>query len=569
MRHLLENIVEYKGLEKAAELDDEMVEAILTEAAKLARDVLAPLNRTGDEFTMTCENGVVKTPPGYKEVYAQYCESGWNSVPFSPDYDGQGLPWSIAFPLQEMWQASSLSFGLCPLLTQGAVEAIDSHASEELKNIYLRKLIAGEWTGTMNLTEPQAGSDLAAVRAKAQPNDDGSYAVTGQKIFITYGEHDMAENIIHLVLARLPDAPEGVKGISLFIVPKFLVNEDGSLGTRNDVICSGIEHKLGIHASPTCTMIFGENGGATGYLVGEAHQGLKYMFTMMNNARLCVGLQGIAVSERSYQAALHYAQDRKQGKNAEGQNTTIVNHADIRRMLMTMRAYTEAARALAYEAGAHLDRSNEGNASSKARVELLTPVVKAWSTDIALEVTSLGVQVCGGMGFIEETGLAQYYRDARILPIYEGTNGIQSLDLVFRKILLDEGTAFKEWLADAREKTLSISKCPAQSVSKMSAELSAAYQALEDATMMLGKLAGDHQHDRLGGISAVYLKLFGLVAGASMLARSLSGIHDQDGNNRKEFYEEKAKTTQFYFDFILPQIYGLLPTIQNGITPEI
>jgi alkylation response protein AidB-like acyl-CoA dehydrogenase len=569
MRHLLENIVEYKNLEKSAELDDEMVEAILTEAAKLARDVLAPLNRTGDEFAMKCEDGVVKTPPGYKEAYKQYCESGWNSVPFSPDYDGQGLPWSIAFPLQEMWQASSISFGLCPLLTQGAVEAIESHGSQELKDIYLARLIAGEWTGTMNLTEPQAGSDLAAVRAKAIPNDDGSYALTGQKIYITYGEHDMAENIIHLVLARLPDAPEGVKGISLFIVPKFLVNEDGSLGARNDVICSSIEHKLGIHASPTCTMIFGENGGATGYLVGEAHQGLKYMFTMMNNARLCVGLQGIGVSERSYQAALHYAQDRKQGKDTQGQDTAIVNHSDVRRMLMTMRAYTEAARALAYEAGAHLDRGNEGNAASSARVGLLTPVVKAWSTDIALEVTSLGVQICGGMGFVEETGVAQYYRDARILPIYEGTNGIQSLDLVFRKILLNEGTAFKDWLADAREKTLAVSKCPAQSVTKMSGELNAAYDMLEDATMMLAKLAGDKQHDRIGGVAAVYLKLFGLVAGASMLARSLTGIHDQDGNNRKEFYEEKAKTTQFYFDFILPQIHGLMPTIQNGITPEI
>tara|TARA_R110002126_G_scaffold13118_4_gene56985 strand:+ start:130084 stop:131853 length:1770 start_codon:yes stop_codon:yes gene_type:complete len=573
MKHILKNIVDFNSLEKAAELDDEMVDAILHEAAKLARDVLAPLNRVGDDFPMECKGGEVITPPGFKEAYAQYCESGWNSVPFSPEFEGQGLPYTLSFPLQEMWQSANVSFSLCPLLNQGAIEAIEHHASDTLKNTYLPKMISGEWTGTMNLTEPQAGSDLAAVRTKAVPQDDGTYKITGQKIFITFGEHDFAENIIHLVLARLPDAPEGVKGISLFVVPKFNVGEDGAIGTRNDVICSGLEHKLGIHASPTCTMTFGENGGATGYVVGEENQGLKYMFTMMNMARLNVGLQGIAVSERSYQAALAYAKDRSQGKNTKGEEANIIQHADVRRMLMTMKAYTEAARALAYESAFYYDLSVEKEhkdaPAAVARVALLTPVVKAWATDISLEVTSLGVQVCGGMGFIEETGVSQHYRDARILPIYEGTNGIQALDLVFRKTVMDKGSAFNAWLKDAKDKTLAMSQCPAERVSKMSKDLSAAYDVLEKATDLILGLAKNKEHDRLGGIATTYLKLFGLVAGASMLVRCLNGIHEQDGANRKEFLEEKAETTQFYFDFLLPQIHGLLPTIENGLAPEI
>ena len=411
------------------------------------------------------------------------------------------------------------------------------------------------------------------MRTKAEPQADGTYKITGQKIYITFGEHDFSENIIHLVLARLPDAPEGVKGISLFIVPKYIVNADGSLGERNDLICSGLEHKLGIHASPTCTMTFGEKGGATGYLVGTANEGLKYMFTMMNMARLNVGLQGIAISERAYQAATAYAADRTQGKNLKGESANIIEHADVRRMLMTMKAYTEAARALAYEAAYYYDLSQQDDhkddTSAAARVALLTPVVKGWSTDISLDVTSLGVQVCGGMGFIEETGLAQYYRDARILPIYEGTNGIQAMDLVFRKTIMDKGAAFTAWLADAKEKTLSMSKCPAESASKMSKDLSAAYDLLEEATKAILHFAAQGENDRLGGIATSYLKIFGLVAGASMLVRCLGGIHDQDGDNRKEFMEEKAKTTQFYFDFLLPQIHGLIPTILNGVTPEV
>ncbi|MEC7577494.1 MAG: acyl-CoA dehydrogenase family protein, partial [Pseudomonadota bacterium] len=423
------------------------------EAAKLARDILAPLNRVGDEFPMECKDGVVITPPGFKDAYSQYCESGWNSVPFAPEYEGQGLPYTLSFPLQEMWQSANMSFSLCPLLNQGAIEAIEHHASDDVKQMFLPRMISGEWTGTMNLTEPQAGSDLSVVRTKAEPQADGMYKITGQKIYITFGEHDFSENIIHLVLARTPDAPEGVKGISLFVVPKFKLNADGSIGERNDLICSGIEHKLGIHASPTCTMTFGENGGATGYIVGEPNEGLKYMFTMMNMARLNVGLQGIAISERAYQAAKAYAADRTQGKNLKGESANIIEHADVRRMLFTMKAYTEAARALAYEAAYYYDLSQQDDhkddPAAAARVALLTPVVKGWSTDISLDVTSLGVQVCGGMGFIEETGLAQYYRDARILPIYEGTNGIQAMDLVFRKTIMDKGAAFSAWLTDA------------------------------------------------------------------------------------------------------------------------
>lgn len=569
MRHILENVLDLSKLDKASELDGEMIDAILHEAGKLARDVLAPLNRVGDEFPMECKDGKVTMPPGFQEAYAQYRDNGWNSIPFPPEFEGQGLPWSLTFPIQEMWQAANLSFSLCPLLNQGAIEAVESHASDELKDIYLAKLITGEWTGTMNLTEPQAGSDLAAVRTKAERNDDGSYAITGQKIYITFGEHDLAENIIHLVLARLPDAPEGVKGISLFIVPKFLVNDDGSLGDHNDLICSGIEHKLGIHASPTCTMSFGEKGGATGYLIGQENEGLKYMFTMMNLARLSVGLQGIGVSERSYQAALAYAKDRKQGKNTDGEEANIIEHADVRRMLMTMKAYTEATRALAYEAAYHFDLSTEGVEGAASRVALLTPVIKGWTTDVSLEVTSIGVQVCGGMGFVEETGLAQYYRDARILPIYEGTNGIQAMDLVFRKTVMDKGEAFNAWIADAREKTLSMSKCPAESVSKMASELEAAYNLLEEATQLILSYAADGEHDRLGGVATSYMKLFGLVAGASMLVRCLNGIHEQDSDNRKEYFEDKAETTQFYFDFILPQIHGLLPTIKHGLAPKL
>jgi 3-(methylthio)propanoyl-CoA dehydrogenase len=491
MQFLLHDVLGFSH----ADLDRETTEAILTEAAKLASDVLAPLNGPGDRQGNTLhDDGEVSTAPGFREAYQHYCAGGWNAVPFDPAFGGQGMPWALAFPVQEMWQGANMAFGLCPLLNQGAVEAIACHGSEEQKALYLPKLISGEWTGTMNLTEPGAGSDLGLLRAKAEP-DGPAYKISGQKIFITYGEHDMADNIIHLVLARIAGAPEDVKGISLFIVPKFL--EDG---TRNAVRCIGLEHKLGIHASPTCTMEF---EGATGYLVGEAHQGLKYMFTMMNNARLSVGLQGVAIAERAYQHALAYAHERVQGKSfATGERVAIAGHADVKRMLMSMKSQVAAGRVLAYAAAMALD------AGDTARVEIMTPLVKAWCTDMAVEVASIGVQIHGGMGFIEETGAAQFYRDARILPIYEGTNGIQALDLVFRKVLRDGGAGAKIFMASLK------------TLVRPDHEKNFAhhFEALDEATGAILKAAEGKDMEYAAAMAGPYLKGFALIAGAALLS---------------------------------------------------
>ena len=508
------------------DLDEGMVSAILEEAGKLASGVLAPLNESGDREGAVWSESGVRTAKGFKEAYREYQQGGWNAVPFDPAFGGQGLPWVLSFPVQEMWQSANMSFGLCPLLNQGAVEALLHHGSKGLQDYYLPKLISGEWTGTMNLTEPQAGSDLALLRSKAERQADGTYRISGQKIFITYGDHDMADNIIHLVLARLPDAPEGVKGISLFVVPKFLAD-----GTRNDVTCVSIEHKLGIHASPTCTMQFGDKGGAIGYVVGQENEGLKYMFTMMNNARLSVGLQGVAISERAVQAAKFYAADRKQGKPLTGGDTvTIDRHPDIKRMMMTMESLTMAGRGLAYEAAFFLDNAKSGDKAAQARVDIMTPVVKAWCTDHSVEVASLGVQVHGGMGFIEETGAAQYYRDARILPIYEGTNGIQANDLMFRKTLRDEGAALKSWIDDMKSFATS-------------AKTAKAIAVLEEAS---GTIAEKAKHpDDVALIAVPYLNLLGYVAGAVMLER----IAKAD--------PAKTEIAEFYAAHVLPRIYGL------------
>ena len=515
------------------DLDRETTEAILGEAAKLASEVLAPLNGPGDQGGATLKDGEVTTTKGWKEAYAQYRDGGWNAVPFDEEFGGQGLPYAIAFPIQEMWQGANMSFGLCPLLNQGAVEAINHHGSDEQKALYLPKLISGEWTGTMNLTEPQAGSDLGLLRAKAEPDGNESYKISGQKIFITYGEHDLAENIIHLVLARLPDAPDDVKGISLFIVPKFL--EDG---TRNAVQCIGLEHKLGIHASPTCTMDF---DGATGYLIGEAHQGLKYMFTMMNNARLSVGLQGVAIADRSYQHALAYAQDRTQGKSyVSGERVTIDQHADVQRMLLTMKSQIEAGRALTYAAALALDEGDN------AKVDILTPLVKSWCTDMAVEVASLGVQVHGGMGFIEETGAAQFYRDARILPIYEGTNGIQALDLVFRKTLRDGGESVKAYIGELKEQA--------------APECEDYFTALEEATDTLLKAGAEKNFDLVEAMASPYLKGFSLIAGAVLLDQSAGALKDRDD----EFAKQKKRTALFFRDNILPLAKGHLHAAIQG-----
>ena len=443
------------GLKAAVEaghygdFDADLAAAVLEEAGKFAADVLAPLNKVGDEHGIKLDDGKVTTAPGWPDAYKRWTEGGWNAVSGPEDFGGQGLPIAINAACTEIWSAANVAFGLCPLLTASAIEALDAHGSDELKRIYLGKLVSGEWTGTMQLTEPQAGSDVGALRTRADRQADGTYRIKGTKIFITYGEHDMTDNIVHFVLARLPDAPAGTKGISLFLVPKFMVNADGSLGQRNDIYASGVEHKLGMHASPTCTMTMGDHGGAIGFLIGEENQGMRCMFTMMNQARLGVGLEGVGVADRAYQQALSYAQERKQGravgKKGDGSDAIFV-HPDVKRMLMRMRAQTAAARTICYATAVAIDVSTRAKdakvrADAAARAALLTPMAKAYSTDIGNEVAYLGVQVHGGMGFIEETGAAQHYRDARITAIYEGTNGIQAIDLVTRKLAANGGAS--------------------------------------------------------------------------------------------------------------------------------
>src|SRR5471032_2720604 len=429
------------------DFDGDITTAVLEEAGRFASDVLAPLNRLGDENGIKLEGGKVTTAPGWPDAYRRWTAGGWNSVSGPEAFGGQGLPLAINAACTEIWSASNIAFGLCPLLTLSAIEALAAHGSDELKKIYLEKLVSGEWTGTMQLTEPQAGSDVGALRTRAERAADGSYRITGTKIFITYGDHDMTDNIVHFVLARLPDAPAGTRGISLFLIPKFFVNADGSLGARNDIYPSGVEHKLGMHASPTCTMTMGDHGGAIGYLIGEENRGMLCMFTMMNQARLGVGLEGVGIADRAYQQALAFAQERRQGR-AVGSNgmDPIIVHPDIKRMLMQMRALTAAARTICYATAVALDisvRAKDAKVRSEAaaRGALLTPIAKAFSTDIGNEVAYLGVQVHGGMGFIEETGAAQHFRDARITPIYEGTNGIQAIDLVTRKLAANGGAA--------------------------------------------------------------------------------------------------------------------------------
>jgi alkylation response protein AidB-like acyl-CoA dehydrogenase len=563
----IESIAALPGFEDAG-LDT--AQAVLEEAARFNNEVVAPLNFEGDKNPSFWKNGEVTTTPGFKEAFRQFGEGGWQGVLHPVEYEGQGLPKLIATPCIEMLNAANLSFALCPLLTDGAIEALLTAGTEEQKQLFVPKLISGEWTGTMNLTEPQAGSDLALVRTRAEPQDDGSFKVFGTKIFITYGEHDMAKNIVHLVLARTPNAPDGVKGISLFLVPKFITDENGTLGARNDVHCVSIEHKLGIKASPTAVLQFGDHGGAVGQLIGEENRGLEYMFIMMNAARFAVGLQGVAVSERAYQKAVAFAKDRVQSRPVDGsakQPVSIIHHPDVRRMLLTMRALTEGSRALAYVAAAHCDLAHHhldeaARASHQAIYEFLVPIVKGWSTELSIEVASLGVQVHGGMGFIEETGAAQYYRDARILTIYEGTTAIQANDLIGRKTVRDGGATAQAILAQMDQTIAQLAELDGQAFKSMHRYLSAGSLALARVVeFMVAKVKSDPNAVFAGSVP--YLKLAGIVLGGWQMARALLVASDKRSED-EAFYGAKIATAQFFAEHILSQAPGIETSIVSG-----
>ena len=549
------------------EISTDLTDAVMEEAAKLATAVLSPLNRIGDTTGSRLEGDVVHTPPGWRAAYKTFCEGGWNGLANNPEFGGQGLPKVVATAIGEMWDSANMSFGLCPMLTAGAIEAIEQHGDDILRATFLAKLIAGDWTGTMNLTEPQAGSDLSAVRSRAVPQGD-HYLISGQKIYITYGEHDLTDNIVHLVLARLPDAPEGTRGISLFAVPKVLVNADGSLGQRNDLRCVSLEHKLGIHGSPTAVMSYGDNGGAVGYLVGEANRGLMHMFTMMNAARHAVGREGVAIAERAYQQALLYARERVQGRaDGAAPRSTIIEHPDVKRMLMTMKSQIEAMRALSYVCAVEYDTAQlHPDAARRSRAErrgdLLTPIVKAWCTETGVQLASLGMQVHGGMGYIEETGAAQYLRDARITPIYEGTTGIQASDLVGRKTLRDGGQAMAELIADMRT-TLASMQALTGTAGQVRDALAVAVGHLETVVDWLRGAAAD---PRLPASAAVsYLQLAGLVCGGWMMAQATVRCV-APGTDNDNFYRAKLAAAGFYATQLLPQAGALAQIIVHGST---
>jgi hypothetical protein len=558
------------GLEEAlasgalGDLGSDLVDAVLAEAGRFATEEVAPLYKAGDEVGAVLKDAAVTTPPGWKDLYTRWREGGWNSLTGPEEYGGQGLPMMLSVAVLEMWNSASMAFGIGPTLTMGAVEALEKHATDELKSTYLEKLVSGEWMGTMNLTEPQAGSDLAALRTRAERVGDGTYRIFGQKIFITYGEHDFTDNIVHLVLARLPDAPAGTRGISLFLVPKFFVNTDGSLGARNDVFCSGLEHKLGIHGSPTCTMIYGDGfggaePGAIGWLIGEENKGLACMFTMMNNARLAVGMQGVAIAEAAFQKALAYANERRQGKAAsytgEGM-APIVHHPDVQRNLLTMKALTQIARSISYSCAHAIDMARvlEGDKAQhwRDRANLLTPLAKAFSTDVGVDVASLGVQVHGGMGFIEETGAAALYRDARIAPIYEGTNGIQAIDLVTRKLPLGEGQHVHGYIGELGAIVDRLKGV--EGFGRSEKLLLEALDNLTEATRYLQEqLAGNSMQEVLSAATP-YQRLISLVAGGAYLAQAALAGHDN----------ERVALARFFAENMLGEVAALKEWVLGG-----
>jgi acyl-CoA dehydrogenase len=553
------------------DLSEDLLDQVLGEAGRFASEVIAPLNAIGDRHGTPFRDGVVTTPPGWKEAYRAWAQAGWNGLAAPEKWGGQGLPQALNAACIEMWNSASMAFGIGPVLTFGAAEALAAHGSEVLKRAYLGKLVSGEWMGTMQLTEPQAGSDLALVRAKAERAGDGTYRISGQKIFITYGEHDLTDNIIHFVLARLPDAPPGTRGLSLFLVPKFLLKADGSPGPRNDVRAHSVEHKLGIHASPTCTMVYGDQGGATGFLVGEEHRGLACMFTMMNLARLSVGLQGVAIAERATQQAFAYARERRQGREAgahDGAAVPIIAHPDVKRMLMTMRALTRAARSISYATAVAIDRAERAadESTRKAaheRASLLTPIAKAFSTDIGIEVASLGVQVHGGMGYIEETGAAQHYRDARIAAIYEGTNGIQAIDLVTRKLPLSGGAAVQTYLDELRRTVAAIKATNDPAFGATGTRLGEAVDGLDRATQWMRAQLGSAAQSALAGATP-YLRLFGHAAGGCLLAEEALAAARLAATDQAENPVGRIAVARFYAENVAIEAAGLERAVVEG-----
>jgi alkylation response protein AidB-like acyl-CoA dehydrogenase len=573
MRFVLEHVVDLAGLAALPgyeHADPDTVFGVLEESGRLFAHEFAPLNRVGDaQHSRRHDDGSVATPEGFGRAYRRYVEGGWSGVPFPTDYGGGGFPWLVGVAMQEMLTAANMAFSLCPLLTQGAIDMLLRYGSEAQRETFLPRMVSGEWTGTMNLTESNAGSDVGALTTKAVPDEDGGWRITGQKIFITYGEHDLADNIVHLVLARVPGAPPGTKGISCFIVPKFLVADDGSLGERNGVYCVSIERKMGIHASPTCVLAYDH---AVGYLIGEANQGMHYMFAMMNNARLSVGLEGLALGERSYQQAVAYARERRQGRASgapAGESALIVDHPDVRRMLLTMRAQIEALRCLAYLNAESIDLSRvhpdpDVRTWRQELADLLTPITKAWGTDLGVELTSLALQVHGGMGYIEETGVAQHYRDARIAPIYEGTNGIQAMDLVGRKLPMRGGGVMNDFLAGiaATAEDLVASDGDLPTIGKHLAEAHATLRQTTDWLLANGRVDPDNA---LAGATP-YLRMCGIVTGGWLLARSAQAAARRltSGGGDDEFLRQKLVTARFYAEQLLPQAAGLAPAVMAG-----